>query len=469
MSVYKNTKMIPQNKYHDLECCERTRGIDNLLSLYKQDRDTIIALMVNNPDELINVIWKHEGPLAIDNACRCQMGHGDRRTAFACAQCKSIRRIIDFRSGGEDKCFQVECGSYVGKMLMITSIDILSPCLNWDDEACRRAQCYIQQYQNLTICGTRDMINTRCISGDKFTVRTLITWMIGDHFAKKGLPHYLNLHTAFICSDKAYSMYDMPDIGTLEELHKIKLHHDLNLVPTMKSQHFAHMPLKNSIARTIITQLLVTLLELSTMNFSHGAPSTQAIIFTKDPISYSYDGFHVLGAITLKLTDMWNSSATFGNYHYFPKNIKSSMYIERSMFIPDIATKTIEHCKDNICETSNVTFYRLTTSTIDIYTAMRHIGFPLYVGSFDFYCFMVSLMCDKSFFDAVCFDKKLYSLWTVMWLTDDLCNVERSIRAVHESEEDSHFNCQTAVNIIRGAWLRCDIIKYIWSLIKSGL
>jgi len=292
--------------------------------------------------------------------------------------------------------------------------------------------------------------------------------MINKFFTDKGLPHCLNMYTAFICNDKGYSMYDMPDIGTLSELHKINTYHDFNLSPSMKSQHFAYTPLKNSVARTIIIQLLVILLELSTINFSHGNPSTQALVFTKDPISYKYDGFHVNGPITVKLTDMWNSSATFNNNHYFSKNLKSSMYIERNMFIPGIASKSITQCLNNKCQTTTVALYRLTNSTLDIYTAMRHIGFPLYVGSFDFYCFMVSLMCDKSFFDAVIFDKSLYRLWTEMWLIDDFQNIECLIKEVHKIEEETHFNSQTVINIIRGSWLRCDIISHMWSLIKAG-
>jgi hypothetical protein len=297
----------------------------------------------------------------------------------------------------------------------------------------------------------------------------------------------------------------MPSIGTISELHKIEIYHQLDPnANTMKSQHFAYMPLKTSIARTIIIQLLVTLSELSTINFSHGTPSIHAILFTKDPISYMYNGVHVEGPITLKIGDMWNSSATFGKIHYFPKNIKSSMYIERNMFVPEIATKTVSmaHCYDvgaiqdnnnntpivcpatittcpdattyNLCKSRNVTLYRLTNSTLEIYSAMRHIGFPLYVGSFDFYCFMVSLMCDKSFYDAVIKDDKLYRLWSMMWLIDDLPNIERLIKETHDIEArgetptSNRAASNAVINIIRGAWLRCDITRFLWSLIKLG-
>lgn len=513
------------NKYHDLECCEWTRGIDTLLFQYKQDREEITTLIMNDPEKLIKTIWKAEGPLAIDNECRCQMGNGENRSPFACAQCKNLRRLIDFRLGGIERPFKIECGNSVGKNLIVASSEINDLFLGWDDESARKARIYVQQYHNVTICGTPSINNLRCINGDSFTTRTLILWMLHKIFTDQGLPHIPLMHAAFICRGIGYSLYDMPSIGTIASLHDIEGFHDINIntrkqhtTPTssnetpstisVKSQHVvlsANAPLKDTITRTIITQLLVTLLELSKVNFSHGTPSIHAIIFNKDPVSYSYDGVHVSGPITLQISDLWNSSATFNDVHYFPKNIRSSMQLERSMFVPEISTKKISmaHCHDigavdtsiqfvcpsnittcpdantySLCKPQNAVFYRLTSSTIDIYSAMRHIGFPLYVGSFDFYCFMVSLMCDKSFFDSVVGNDRLYRLWSMMWLIEDLPNVENMIKNIHNDNEDRGTSVETfsnnrlasniAIDIIRGKWLRCDIVNYIWSLIKLG-
>jgi hypothetical protein len=504
------------SKYHDLECCEWTRGIDTLLFRYKQDRDQITNLILEEPEELINTIWKSESPLAIDNECRCQMGKGEIRSPFACAQCKSLRRIIDFRLGGTERGFQIECGDSAGTNLIVASSEINAPFLALDMDAARRARFYVQQYHNLTICGTPDISDLYCITGDSFTIRTLIVWMIRRIFDEKNLPHCPLVHTAFICRGIGYSLYDLPSIGSISDLHKIADYHEINPRDVgLKSQHFAYARLKSSIARTIIVQLLVILLELMEVNFSHGTPSMHGLVFTKDPVSYAYNGVHVEGPITVQISDLWNASATFNGIHYFPKNVKSSMYLEKNMFVPEIASKKVSmaHCHDvgavveddkdqcyepiqqpivcpatmttcpddvtySVCKPQNVTVYKLTNTTLDIYNAMRHIGFPLYVGSFDFYCFMVSLMCDKSFFDAVKNDDRLYRLWSMMWLIEDLPVIERKIEQAHQIDQISVMetgglpNRRTASNIaieiIRGAWLRCDVVKFIWSLVKQG-
>ena len=464
------------NKYHDFECCEWTRGIDNLLFRYLQDREEVISLMLNDPDQLIRTIWKQNGPLAIDNECRCRMGVGEKRSPFACAQCKNLRRLIDFRIGGIEKPFKLECGESAGKNLIITSYTTAAPFLAWDDDAARRAKVYVQQYHDLTTCGTPNISGMKCITGDSFTIRTLILWIIHKMFTDKNLPHCPLMHTAFICRGIGYSLYDMPSIGTITELHKMASCHNLDV--TTRS-----MSLKNGVARTIIIQLLVILLELSQINFSHGTPSVHGLVFTKDPVSYVYDEVQVIGPITLQITDLWNSSATFNKVHYFPKNLRSSVFIERNLFAPEISTRAVSmaHCSDSatcpdsttyaVCKPKSISLYRLTNSTLDIYAAMRHIGFPLFVGSFDFYCFMVSLMCDKSFFDAVVHDDRLYRLWSMMWLHEDLSNIEQLIKETHANGEIPAGNraaSNTVINIIRGAWLRCDVIKFIWNLVKLG-
>ncbi|CAH6419395.1 Protein kinase [uncultured virus] len=494
------------NKYHDYECCEWTRGIDTLLFRYLQDRAEVTSMMLNNPDELIKTIWKQDGPLAIDNSCRCKMGYGERRTPFACAQCKNLRRLMDFRIGGVEKPFQLECGESAGKNLIIASSSIASPFLMWDDDAARRAKVYVQQYHNVTLCGTPNIQNLRCITGDSFTIRTLILWMIHRRFAEKGLPHCPLLHTAFICNSNGYSLYTMPSIGPMPELHKNLDYHNLDLTTTnttVKSQHFAYTPLKYEIVRTIIVQLLVILLELSEINFSHGTPSVHGLVFNKDPVSYAYDGVQIIGPITVQITDLWNSSATFNKIHYFPKNIRSSTSIERNMFAPTISTKTVSmaYCGDigaiqnlsqdpiacpvtlqtcpdaityEVCKPQNINFYQLTSSTLDIYAAIRHIGFPIFASSFDLYCFMISLMCDKSFYATVINDQRLYRLWSMMWLSEDLFDVESLIREAQDVETNNQKSANnrtssnTVINIIRGKWLRCDITQFLWSLIKLG-
>lgn len=449
--------------YHNIDCCEWTRGVDTLLNHYHKNREYIISLMKNNPKLLIDIIWTRNGPLGIDNDCQCQMGKGNRRSPFACAQCKNLQRLIDFRMGGAEKAVQLECGQHAGKNIIVTSTEVLHPFLHWDDEATQRAQSYIQQYHNLTMCGTPST-SFRCMVGDSFTIRTLVLWMIASQFAEKGLPHCPNLYSVFICRNTGYSVYEMPDIGPLSELHKYSYYHDT----------YNQGSLQASIVRSIIMQLIVMLNELTTLNFSHGTPSINGLIFTSEPVSYLYDGVPIQGEVTVQISDLWNASATLNGVHFFPKNLETAIHLERNIFIPEIATKSVSmaYCelKDevkDVCKPNSINMYRLTTTTMEIYSAIRHIGFPLYAGSFDLYCFMVSLMCDPHFYTTVINHDSLYRLWSMMWLREDLEVVEQAIVEMHKNDNIKN-NALVVIDIIRGKWLRCDIIKHLWSLIKKG-
>lgn len=438
--------------YHNIDCCEQTRGIDTLLNYYCKNREYVVSLVKNNPKLLIDIIWTRNGPLAIDNDCQCQMGNGNRRSPFSCAQCKNLQRLIDFRMGGAEKAVLLECGQHAGKNIIVTRTEVFNPFLQWDDEATQRSQSYLKQYHNLTLCGTPST-PLRCVMGDSFTIRTLILWMIGAQFSETGLPHCPNLYSAFVCKNTGYSIYEMPNIGSFSELIK-----------------YYGGALDQKVVRTIIVQLIVMLHQLASINFSHGTPSINGLVFTNDPVSYLYDGVHIQGPITVQISDLWNASASFNGVHFFPKNLQTSIHLERNIFIPEISTKTVstKYCKENndidVCSPNSINMYRLTTLTMEIYSAIRHIGFPLYSGSFDLYCFMVSLMCDPCFYDIVINNEDLYRLWTMMWLDDDLNLVEQAILETHKMNN----NAMVVIDIIRGRWLRCDIVKYMWSLIKRG-
>lgn len=433
-------KVMTMNKYHDVGLCDVNFGVDKLLNKYKHDKDTIVSLLMQDPDKLIATVWQHDGPLAVDHECRCKMGDGDKRSPFSCSQCKNIGRIKNL--GNNEPHFSIGCGSYIGKLLVVSTIDICKPFLNWDQEAFEKSLSYTYQYQKLAICGTNINNNINCISGDQFTIRTLIMWGLDKILMNKGLPHMLNLYTAFICNNKGHSITDKPDFSNLDDLA-------------------ANGYLNITTAKSIITQLLASLLELNKVNFSHGNAGAHALVYMKEPVSYQYDRRYVEGPITLKIVDLWQSSATFSNIHYFSKDIKSDIDTFKSVFVPEIESS---NCKSNYCKTATIPVYRLTNETVDIYRAMRHQGTPLFVGSFDFYCFMVSLMTHKKFRDVIMSDNKLYGLWTEMFQPDDLSYVERKIK-ICGCKTGSVNDNELAINIIRGVWLRCDIVNHLWEII----
>ena len=465
------------HQHHHLECCDWTSGVDNLMKQYKKDQKYIMDLVLNNPQKLIDVIWKPEGPLAIDENCGCKMGAGDIRSAFSCSQCKNLRRIVDFRDGAVDTEFTIKCGKKKGQTMIVRKMAAPMPFLEWDDEAKSRTSIYLRQYQQLSTCGSISYNpDFKCMSGDSFTTQILINWTLGKIFSDLGMKHIEPLHTAFICNKEGYLL------------------RNINNSTNIPKKYISNDIINPTISKSIFLQLLVMFKELSKYYFSHGIPSLNSLKFVNEPHDYVYEGTHVTGPITLQLTNFTNSSATFNNVHLFPRSVHSTMYLQRVMFPPDIINRTVRMsycdevytCLENasntcdsnlnnfedICSPTSVNMYRLTNSTINIYLSMRHIGFPLYSGSFDFYCFMISLMLNPQYYNSIMADKSLYRLWAMMWTTDDLIIVEQRIKQTFLPESIDYLKNSNyldennlVIDIIRGLWLRCDILNFMWILI----
>lgn len=429
--------------HHDLNISCDNQGVDKLFNKFKDHLNVITNLMINDPQQLINTIWTHDSPIAIDVNCKCLMGEGDRRSHFQCSQCKNIGRIKDFRK--KESTFKIQCGIKNGETLMIISHEIPKLFINIDNGITEKARAYIIQHIEAITCGTNINNQTLFISSDKFTNRILIMSMISKIFKEKKLPHLLNLHTAFICGNKGYSLMDHPCIGSLRDLHKISEYHS-------KPENMC-APLNCNISRSIIYQLIITLKELSYYNFNHGNPSIESLTFEKEKVSYKYDNVNIENQISVKLINFWNASATFNNIHYFSKDIKSEIYVECNVFIPEFETL------------NNNQYYRLDKNNIDIYLAMNRTGIPIYSGSLDLYCFITSLMCDKSFYLSASKDEKIIKIWSAMWLPDDYNKINKLVLERHYCDIPIN-NFESTVDIIKGSWLRCDIISYLWNIIK---
>jgi hypothetical protein len=431
------TMMI--NKYHSLDCCDSNRGIDKLFNNYQKDTDSIYNLVINDPNKLIEILWTQESPFCIDINCRCCMGDGDRRSAFSCSQCKNISKIKDLRKS--ELTFEVQCGINIGKQIIILPYKISNLFICYDNKNSEIYKSYMLQKCNCDIA-----MDLKFIRSDPFTNRILLMSVITKIFKNKKLPHTMNLYTAFICGNKGYSMLENPTIGSLDHLHKIPEYHTKDLCS----------PLLYKITKTIITQLVIALNELSHINFSHGNPSIESLVFGTENVSYKYDEVNVSGDITLKIVNFWKSSATFSNTRYFSGDIKTELYLENNILVPKMQTMMIDNNK----------YYKIGHNNINMLIAMNNSGIPIFLGSFDLYCFFVSLMCDQSFYISVIKNKDLYSLWKSIWLEDDLDKITKLICGHHYLDEPVN-NFNTTINIISEFWLRCDVIKFLLVLIKK--
>lgn len=463
-------KIKKLSSYQSLNTCNDTLGADFTFHRYEKDKAQVLDLVYHHPDILVSTLWQPDGPLAIDTNCLCKMGAGDIRSKFSCIQCKTLSRLIDFRLGYTEEPFLVQCGHYTGRKLAMANSFTSGPYIRWNTTAPHLYQLYTSKYRKSIQCGTPYLPDLQAIEADPFTIRTIILWTIYDLFKEHSLPHCPKLYTAFICGSNAYSLYDVPTIGSFSKLLQT-------------------YTIDKKLIKGLILQLLVIATELRKIHFSHGMPSINSMTFDKTTISYLYNGVKIVSPVTMKLADMWHSSAVINGVHYFSPDIKSEIYSERSMYIPEIQTMNLPtaYCAaynsdlpcpstkecgkiNSLCTVNDSeTYYRLSENNMETYNAIRHMGFPIYSGSFDLYCWIVSLMLNNEVFTTVINDPYLNRIWMSMWTRQDMDLIHTRLAEIHARNLDSKQlnNPNIILDIVSGVWMKCDIIDSLWKVIKA--
>lgn len=398
-----------------IDFCESTRGVDNLFSIYKENRKNLISVIYKDHEKLIETLWKEDSPLFIDAQCKCEMGDKQIRTFYACTQCCSLRRLIDFKNKSEDGTFTIKCGKMKGKELIVTKHLISKLFLKRNLEAEDNNVFYLEQYKELLTCCTQNNKKLICVMGDEFTIKNILFFALGEHFRKRNMYHIPKLYTAFVCSDKGFSIYENPSMGGYENLK-----------------------MNNQNARAIFLQLIVIFNELSTFQFAHSNPGTHSLLFDKEPCSYTYRNIKVKSPITVMLGNFWKASATFGNVHYYSKDNS----INNNIFVPEIITN-----EEN-------TYFKLSDSKS--FELIKRQGFPLFPCVLDLYLFLISLMRDPVFNECVRDDPQLKDLWTSIWIPDQIDIIEERIETQI-----------TILKCVQGMDMRCDLLNHLLKQVEN--
>lgn len=419
--------------YTDIRCCEETRNINDLFARYKKERQMIIDWLLSDPNRLIDNIWKKTGILSVDDECQCGMGSKAQRSIFSCAQCRNLGRLINPREKSSDRSFLIKCGTLVGHKLIITEYPSERFYLEWDPHADDRAQIIFSNNTLLSQCGTPHISPVRRLAGDGYTINSLIAWLIERVMQEQKLPHYQSIYTSFICGKNGFTVSDSTTIMNL-----------------------ADIKLTTKIALNIFQQITIILRVLQQINFTHGYPSIQNLLIQNKPINYLYDGIHVFGSLTLMLRNFYGSSVEVNNVHLFTRNKKAEFVFDNNTFTPEIHSICPNDHDHTSCHNGmSYLVYRLPRNDKYLFAYMRHSGISLFPTSSDFYCFITAFMRNNEFYNLVKYDPKLHKIWMLLWLPEELPIIEERLKTWPED-----------AFVLQNLWLRCDIVEFVWKLLK---
>lgn len=439
------------SKNHNIRACEKTGNVDYLLDTWKSCRDLIFQQVMEHPSDLergdlersgtsdlersgiLETLWTKDSALPIDRLCKCGLGRKSKDAEYICCQCFNLKKMTRFKREIVDTPFIIEYGRRAGQKIYISKHYIKRPFLRENPALLKKMLDYNSRFPGLKACSPVKAIINKCVIGDQFTIKNIISIMIQKYFGEEGALNFItHLYISFICGSDGYTIYKYPTIGTFNSLLK-------------QDGYFYYENneriMNESVVKGLVLQLFVILKELRKFNFNHGHPTTESLLFCSEPCIGNFEGILFDFPVSVQICNLMNSSATFNGVHYFSKSLMDDINIENFIFTPEIQTKYVE---DSSC-----LMYKINS----IQGTLNSLGFPVYTGSYDFYNFLVSFMLNREFYLGFKKDKLLNKIWTSMWTSEDLEAIEKDI--------------SLGVNGLRSRWLKCSIIEDLTELIKK--
>ena len=482
----------------EYDLTENTRNINDMLRIFSENRDEIKNLLENNSERLADELWKPYSVLSIDRQCLFRMGEKQRMNLddvlkctsscdsvsnlYICPMCKNSKRIIDFSKTAPTFPFLIECGDYVGTSLTYTENPVIlylnylstpssilyalqNPSIK-DLAKCSAATCSVPSAES----GEKFLNkykNFKYLASDKFTNNLLINYYLNSVLSEMDIPHILKIHISFVCNDMGYNITEYTDL-TLKNMQTYPELLDCSgkLSPTSKAD--ARLPLSHIVSRSILLQLFAFLHFVKKYDFSHGNICSSSLKFKKESLSYVYDGVHIDGPLTLKITDFETSGLTIYN-----NNIPVLRLYNKSVVAEEeLGKKTYSAIiETTVTDSSPITIYKLrhpercVKSNI-LYTYMKHLGLPVFTSSFNSYAFMIVLMTDTTFYYSVISDSQLSLFWKNMWINlYEYDIITERIKTYHEL--NSCIEPVDVYKILSDLSLRCDMTEWAWTQIKK--
>lgn len=487
------------SKYTDVKCCDEVKTVGSMLLRYKKDKDGVLKSLRDDIKGLSAVLWKDGSPLSVDNKCLCNVGKGDLLTAFRCVPCRSIGLATDYhkaiRSSSSAplivKCELSADDSIPGGMnrdfITMMIVETLVPrgiSMSTDDSYEVRAKAVLEKNRSGNVCGL--VLPQSYYGCDKFTNNILLSWLVEEKMKAASMPHYVPLLSAFVCSRVGYNIYDFSDKIThlrdgIEEMFpKPPQGTGLSITgSSLASSPSTASDMKSgSHAVEIVKQLACIWSILSDSGFSYGNPTDDTIAVKSTVCSYTWKGVTVFSPVSLVIhgfeqssINVTSSSSSAGVARIFPRSEMPDSQLYDRVGLPVVSTTRITMsscptgwkttsvpgvCGSGVDGKSDITIYKVTDARFKIF---RHVGVPLFPGSYDFYCNMVSLLRIKSFSEAFLKIDVGASIFNIMFFPTE--------REKVRSRLDVDLTKVSPGDVLRDITLRCDIVTHVMGLLAA--
>jgi hypothetical protein len=462
---------VPEDliSYTDYKCLDFLCSSDDILERIRYDFAIIFKNMREEKFDLSTV-------LPNDDRCMCDLGWGARPFVNKqyCVACELIRRLCSDVKLNESRFLTIETGKHIGKTYkFIKHNQELSPYTrnlemekllhkmsSMEYDLCLLDGSYYNIFKNTQVYTTTSNVSNYIMTNI----------FMNNKMMKYKLPNKTLIFWAFSCANKTEVMEEKSlsfmEISMIEQFHK--------QTKTPMAQSKVN-PLNINIVKSILKQLIVLLHFFNKYSFVHGQPTVEYLRFTHKPCVYKYNNITIESPITLHLKPSLLSSFTFESdknqyirligkadvkpfVKDFPVEYTDIIVNQKKKSVNDSGEiPMIEELKTNL-----VYGYRIGSRLNNFINLVSYEGLPLLHSSFEFYSFMISLLCEDSFYMTFMESDSLKIVWYNLWKATEYETMMESLRELKLYDSVS---LDQITMFLSEYTLRSDAIKFFWDSI----
>ena len=458
--------------YNSITCLNSLCSADEIIDRMKYDSPIIFKKIQSGELDISKF-------LPVDEECLCNMGWGKRPyvNRYFCIGCEMIRRLTDSVKIPESKTLTILVGKYKNR-----HIDI--------KEFSGRFDPYItnEEYQalfdkfinNENTLGLMDpMFASVYKSTQMMTTESDITnyimscIFIANKMLKYKLPNVPIYDWAFYCrgvvkilEPESLEYSDLLKIESLRKKNKTAIAHTtLN-------------PLTMPVVMGILKQLVYILHFMCKYSYIHGEPNIKHLRFTEKQVIVKYEGVSVESPVILHLQP--SAVSSFNVYTDSGTNYrlahKSSLYKTFDYFYPienmdvmvnvsqgDVVVRNEVPMLPELAERLSYC-YKIGSKLTDFLELSNNCGIPLLSSSFEFYCFMISLLCEDTFYSSFITSDDLMEVWKGLW---QLSEYEAMMKELTDLKLEIDVAQSDIYEMLAKFTLRSDSLIYFWNSISK--
>ena len=458
--------------YNNVNILKMLCSADDILDRMRYDSNIIFKNLRNEVFDICDT-------LPMDEECHCDMGWGIRPyvNKYYCISCELLRRLSTSVKVPENKILDIIVGKYKGnKIQIIKETDKFGVYINnpkyqliYDSLIERQVKLELVEKSHIDF-----LTNSKIYTTSSHTTNYIMTCVfITNKMMKYKMPNFPDYVWSFYCNKNVHIVKNVTS-----SFNDIINNDNFQKTNKMATAHTNLNPLKLSIVKSILLQLVSSLHFLSKYAYIHGMPNVNSLKFTMKNINYKYDNVTISSPFILHIQPSYYSSFTFdsdkgnsfrigycknefiddftklpiSNRELMVNYYKSNKISEEELFIhPDIA-ENLSYC------------FKVGQENINLYKNLTNEHcIPILTSSFEFYCFMISLMCEDSFYVTFIEDVQMQRLWYNLWFSTEYNKMMEDLQQLKLKINVEH---NDIVDMVSRYTLRVDAIRYFWDHIK---